>query len=135
MVTSPYVWKILKWDEKPQTNNHINQAHYQGRRDFWTYCSNSLYDSIALSLASSIALSILKMSRPKSILPTIVWRLTLTLRRVFCFVYCFVCLLFFLSFFFFQHRIHPVLSLYFNLIYQSFFSIGFIAEPKPTGND
>ena len=81
-----------------QTN--ISIKYYRGRRDLWTYCSDSLYDSIALSLTSSIALSILKISRPKIILPTIVWRLTLTLRRVF-FFYCFVCLFVF-SFFFFS---------------------------------
>ena len=41
MVTSPNEWKILKWDEKPQTNKHIWWA-YQGWKI--VIANNSLLD-------------------------------------------------------------------------------------------
>ena len=39
MVTSPYEWKILKWDEKPQTNK---QTHNNHKRHQLKWVKNSM---------------------------------------------------------------------------------------------
>ena len=45
MVTSSYEWKILKWDEKPQTNKKYNHALAQGDHGIYMFPNTSLLNT------------------------------------------------------------------------------------------
>ena len=66
MVTSPYEWKILEWDENPQTNFYIrlceqemlNRVQYD---NVSRYIPNTVLFS-SLSITDSISLSFFALS-------------------------------------------------------------------------